>query len=41
LGENCGGDYSYSKSGKKSCVNCKRPHEKGGYEEITEVLRNH
>ncbi|MBQ6133523.1 MAG: metal-binding protein [Lachnospiraceae bacterium] len=40
LGENCGGDYTYSKSGKKSCVNCKRPHEKNGYCEIIGVLKS-
>ena len=40
LGENCGGDYSLSKSGKKSCVNCSRPHEKGGYDDIMHVLKN-
>ena len=39
LGENCGGDYSLSKSGKKSCVNCARPHKKGGYEAIIAALK--
>ena len=40
LGENCGGDFSVSKSGKKSCVNCARPHKKGGYDDIMHVLKN-
>ena len=27
LGPDCGGDFKYSKSGTKSCVDCSRPHK--------------
>ena len=26
LGPNCGGDFHYTKSGAKSCIDCAKPH---------------
>ncbi len=32
LGEECGGNFTYSDKGNKNCKNCARVHEKGGYD---------
>lgn len=34
LGEHCGGDYTISESGKKSCVNCTFPHRRENYDAL-------
>lgn len=34
LGEACGGNFSYTKSGVKDCSNCMVPHVKGNYGKI-------
>lgn len=34
LGDRCGGDFVYTDSGIKSCVNCLRPHIRENYDEI-------
>ena len=34
LGENCGGNYSYTHRGIKNCTNCQLPHRDGGYEYV-------
>ena len=34
LGEHCDGDYTFSESGKKSCVNCTFPHQRENYEAV-------
>lgn len=31
LGEKCGGNYSYTENGVKSCINCLIPHHQNGY----------
>lgn len=38
LGKDCGGDY-VMKNGIKSCINCKRPHIAGNFDEINDVLK--
>lgn len=37
----CGGDYTLTKSGKKNCSNCIRPHRPEGYDEIIRFLKEH
>lgn len=32
--ENCSGNYSYTKTGKKDCSKCNIPHGDGGYDYI-------
>ena len=39
LGDKCGGNFVYTKSGIKSCVNCTRPHLKDNYDLIIKTLR--
>lgn len=46
LGKKCGGNCSYTKSGKKSCHDCAFPHERehydavmARYEEIAEIVK--
>ncbi len=34
LGENCGGNYTYTKEGIKDCSNCMIPHSPNGYDYI-------
>ena len=36
LGEECGGNFQYSKSGYKDCSNCQVPHRRDNYELIME-----
>lgn len=38
LGEQCGGDFSYTSQGIKDCSDCLRPHSRENYEEICEKL---
>lgn len=38
LGEDCGGDFTYTSSGAKNCAGCTLPHMAGGYEYVTEKL---
>lgn len=38
LGENCGGNYTYTAQGIKDCSNCLRPHRKGSYDSIMEKM---
>ena len=40
LKEECGGDYSYLSSGIKSCMGCKKPHDCGGYEHISNHIND-
>lgn len=35
LGDDCGGDYRYTKSGRKDCSNCSFPHRKENYRSVT------
>lgn len=39
LGDACGGNFSYTKSGIKSCMNCNYPHQKKNYDEIQSRLK--
>ncbi|MCR5195884.1 MAG: cysteine-rich small domain-containing protein [Pseudobutyrivibrio sp.] len=34
LGDKCGGNFTYTESGIKSCVNCLRPHVRDNYDDI-------
>ena len=34
LGKDCGGDYQYTKSGRKDCSKCTFPHKRESYEKI-------
>lgn len=36
----CGGDYTYLKNGIKSCMGCKKPHDRNGYEHITTHIKD-
>lgn len=36
LGENCGGNFQYTKDGYKDCTNCLRPHCREQYSKICE-----
>lgn len=36
LGEECGGNFQYTKNGVKDCTNCLIPHSPGGYDYVTE-----
>lgn len=38
LGENCGGNYTYTKSGIKNCENCDIPHTENGILHIEKKL---
>lgn len=35
LGDECGGNFSYTEKNIKDCSNCALPHSPGGYEYIT------
>lgn len=37
LGEECGGNYSYTKKGFKDCSACLVPHRRDGYGRIMEM----
>lgn len=39
LGEKCGGNFYYTKSGIKSCKNCNFPHERKNFDEINLRLK--
>lgn len=34
LGENCGGNFTFTDSGIKDCSRCLVPHSPGGYEHV-------
>ena len=36
LGEDCGGNFTYTEKGVKDCTGCFIPHSPGGYEYVTE-----
>jgi len=38
-GEKCGGDFSITKNGVKSCMSCSRPHQRESYDYIIEQLK--
>ena len=38
LGEDCGGNFSYTSAGIKDCSNCSIPHSPNGYDYISSKL---
>lgn len=38
LGEDCGGNFSYTQQGIKDCSACLRPHRRENYEKILEKM---
>ncbi len=38
LGDQCGGNFTYTQGGIKDCSNCLRPHKKGQYQSICKDL---
>ena len=38
LGDQCGGNFTYTQSGVKDCSKCVRPHKKQNYGEIVDKL---
>ena len=38
LGEQCGGNFTYTENGIKDCSKCLKPHCKGGYDRIMEKM---
>ncbi|QFJ54978.1 cysteine-rich small domain-containing protein [Pseudobutyrivibrio xylanivorans] len=39
LEDKCGGNFTYTESGVKSCVNCLRPHVRGNYDDIIKAIK--
>ena len=40
LGDKCGGNFTMTATGKKSCINCTVPHNADNYELIMNKLKN-
>ena len=38
MGDECGGNFEYSKSGVKKCSGCLVPHSDSGYEHIVSKI---
>lgn len=38
LGEECGGNFHYTKNGVKDCSACLIPHSEGGYEHVVDKV---
>ena len=38
LGDNCGGNFTYTKEGIKDCSNCMIPHRRENYQKITDKM---
>ena len=38
LGDQCGGNFSYTDDGIKDCTNCLRPHRRENYDRILEKM---
>ena len=38
LGEHCGGNFTYTKTGVKDCSGCLKPHRAGNYDKIMEQM---
>ena len=38
LGENCGGNFTYTENGIKDCSACLKPHRRENYEKIMEMM---
>jgi len=39
LGDQCGGNYRYTKDGIKDCSGCLRPHRRENYDDICDKLK--
>ena len=39
LGSECGGNFAYTSSGVKNCINCTLPHERDNYGYVTDQLK--
>lgn len=39
LGDQCGGNFTYTSKGIKNCTNCLRPHQRENYQDICEKLK--
>ena len=39
LGDQCGGNFTYTKEGIKDCSGCLRPHIRGNYEDICSKMQ--
>lgn len=40
LGDKCGGNFTVSSTGKKSCINCSFPHNPDNYDKIMSKLKD-
>lgn len=40
LGENCGGNFTYTQTGIKDCSGCLVPHRKENYDKIMEKMEH-
>ena len=38
LGEDCGGNFTYTENGIKDCSNCLIPHRRGNYTKVLEKM---
>ncbi len=38
LGDNCGGNFSYTQDGIKDCSNCLRPHRRENFQDIQKQM---
>ena len=38
LGDQCGGNFTYTETGIKDCSNCLRPHKRDNYDAITREI---
>ena len=38
MGDQCGGNFSYTEEGFKDCTNCLRPHRRENYDKILESM---
>ena len=39
LGDNCGGNFSYTKEGIKDCSGCMIPHRRENYDRVMEKMK--
>ena len=39
LGDNCGGNFTYTKEGIKDCSNCMIPHRRENYDRVMEKMK--
>ena len=39
LGEDCGGNFTWTEKGIKNCSNCSIPHKENGYKHVSEKIK--